>query len=383
MVQVFRQPDQQARFGIERPSPFQPDFPELGFPDVDLIPEDTAISPQEEADLDGMGERSRTSDDTPNVVSFDTPSTSTPATTLSSSPGKEDITNFLTASGASPQLVARTMAYLESKNVNMADIGELIRNQMSFDGRDIQDVIGAMQAYGTITEAMGYRIPQSTSLLDVQEGLKSGRVKVETNPDFDLGDAAGKYRFSNTNSNTRDGDTIYLNPDFRIDNTLQRSVLFHELVHAKQDIEHAEAGASRYGDRRPTFEVAETEAYMAQGIFLAHNGASYGEYLRDEETVMNAKGLKNRSEVRKADRMNLLSESVKYGIYTRRLEYYRSQPQTPENTRKVQAYEQALENLEFDIKYRVSRHPNYSGHAERRIDSDGLRTHRHDHNHDH
>ena len=177
---------------------------------------------------------------------------------------RHEIELFLSLKGVPPQELKDTLDYLDKLNVDYAEIGTLVQQQLSFD-RDPGDVLGAMQAYGVLLEGRNMQVTgtDTPAYQEIMDGLKNGKVRVDkdsSNPE--LGKSAGRYNF--------DQDTIYLKPGFKLGENIERSFLFHELIHGSQDVSHAkDTSANRIG-----YAGAETEAYKAQAEFLSGLGVT-------------------------------------------------------------------------------------------------------------
>lgn len=174
---------------------------------------------------------------------------------------RDQVSAALKAKGLPESEVQSTLAYLDQVGANYAEIGELIHNQLGFQ-RDANDVLGAIQAYGVMIEGKAMKIPgtETDNYQQVMAGLKDGRVRIDKDTERKMGTAAGHYRF--------EADTVDMAREFKLDSVYQRSVMFHELIHTRQDVDHEH---ERTADK-PLFRDAEVEAYQAQGAFLVKHG---------------------------------------------------------------------------------------------------------------
>lgn len=252
-----------------------------------------------------------------------------------------DISIYLKAKGIPEAEVDTTMAWLDKQGADYAEIGGLIDKQLSFD-RDVNDVLGAVQAYGVLLEGRNLHVPgtDSAHYNEVMAGLRDGRVRIDKDTGTDMSDVAGRYRFQD--------DTVYLTSDFKVGSVYERSVLFHELIHTGQDVSHEHDRTAN----KPEFKEAEVEAYKAQGAFLVKSG------YKPEQGEL--KGHK------------ILNPALRYAQW----QAYEKQLLTknPPDMAKVLKAREQMEKLEEDIGYHVW-HAYDS--ADKPLTADGLHTHHH------
>lgn len=237
--------------------------------------------------------------------------------------------------------IASTLTYLDQQQADYGEIGQLIQNQLSFK-RDANDVLGAMQAYGVMLEGRALQIEgtETTQYQEVMTGLKDGRVRIDKDTERDMGTAAGHYRF--------DADTIDMHQDFRLDSVYQRSVMFHELIHTRQDVEHEKQSIYQ----KPLFGEAEKVAYKAQAAFLSKKG------YKPEQAELKGHLILNPA-------MRMMQWSA--------LEKYEASKTPPDQARlgKIHA---KLQDLDEDLAYQIH---TYYDTSDKTLTADGLHTHHH------
>ncbi|MEZ0370238.1 MAG: hypothetical protein ACAI44_14210 [Candidatus Sericytochromatia bacterium] len=181
----------------------------------------------------------------------------------------------LIARGLPKQAVMDTFKYLERIGVSAAEIEEIIANHTA-KGYDPEDVLGALQAYGVAQDALKHLEylpePNKKYLQRVIEALHSGdlRIDAETLDPFEPG----------TNAVTNSDTNTISYKKFKITNPEHRAIMLHEMIHASHDIEFHDI----YGpdQKEVTSGFSETEAYLAQGLYLLEARKS-GEFMRNPE----------------------------------------------------------------------------------------------------
>jgi hypothetical protein len=177
--------------------------------------------------------------------------------------------DLLLEKGIEPQVLTDTFKYLDSVKADYSQVETLIKNQFDKStkykdkGWDAHDVLGAIQSFAVITDALANNVPNTQYLEQVKDDLVSGKVRVDFNTERkDMKEAHARYTFQD--------DTVYLKGEFDIKSDLDKSILLHEMVHTTQDIQYK-------GQMDVHFDKAELEAFESQGVYLAKKGVKVEE----------------------------------------------------------------------------------------------------------